>query len=1315
MKEIKISYLFILIVLVFLSLSVVSAADNGLNDDLNESGIQLASSIPDAVSTSDLYSINALNDSSNGLREADAEIQSDSLESGNPSDDSLEAGDTSDDNTLKSGGDSSNSELESAEDNSESYGSSVIVINPSTYADYFNSSNGAIIEGSINDGDTILMESISDAIFTIDKQVTILSNPDAVLTDCLIRLVKGSSNSVIKGLTIINTKERLSGFYLSGIHLIDSWNNTIANNNISVSGKNSFAIALENSSYDEISNNVLESKSSYVMPLTGSSHNMIAGNNLISGGSNLIYYCPYTVGNLYSRSQYIKSTDNAIVNNRFTSTDSSRNYAVNLEAEVAGAGNLIANNDISNVFCGISCSVGDAAIANNTIRDVSKGIVVAGDDVTVEGNIIELDSGTSAIESAGNDVKITSNIITLASQTAINFTGSRNIIENNTIYTESGWGICYYNFNNNAGYNDIRGNRINSTNAIVVRASRESTKDRIENNDILTDANAICLAGHLNRPTVINNNITCAGEDPIKLAGYSDKDPSTPQNYSIYNNTINGVISNLTDGPWIDPNMENLTVSLERTVLESGESLVIYLKDKNSNPVIAAKLSVELLGKVYELTTDNLGSVSLKINEPVGNYGLSVAYGGLEDVYHSLNQSFNIKVTLPTVFEIGNTYISKGGYFEFRLKDSNGNLLKNKKVTINLNGKKYTVSTDSNGKAKLQVNLSPKQYDLSLSYSGESNYLSTSKTVKITVVNKEAGALDPSKTYVVTQSNFNTFFNSEGELKKAFANSNLVFVGSFSKKSITLGYPVKLIGSGATLYDSTVHVLADGVVVDGLKIENRNDVTTASQSDLSKNNKKFGILLEGVKNVQVTNNNINVDSYDNAYGIYLYESNNNVIKNNVVKAKASKFTSGIFLYDSDSNQIGSNQVSVNGTGKVHKYESSIRIDDAASLVDYESPGMVVPEVFKTYGIILFESSKNDISYNNVSGTSALSKYYTAVDVSTNAVVGIDIYYDSHNNKVHHNNVRIVSKDPYIYGLGVLGDQTGKSGTAARNNNFSYNNIYLRGTYDATGIIVGYNSIGTVVYKNKLDIQATNVTYGIVLEGSKKSVVSGNDIKAKARINYLLEGYHTDDNLISQNVLDARGDFIANVVLDNSNNNRIINNQLSYYTNRNLFDLAALGLSSHPDVILPRNTDFYQQGKSTGNVFEGNTISGPPGSGGSNGDGSANGGSSNNGNSNSNGESAYPLDTNGTGDLEGSQSSLSGNGFSSTSENTEGNTVGTSSSAPVSEAAAYKLGIDEIAAASRSLTSINLLFLCMIVLLILAGAYELYKQSRRDLR
>lgn len=255
MKEIKISYLIILIVLVFLSLSVVSAADNGLNEDLNESDVLLASSPSNEIPISSELDSSHLDDASNDLNESDGEIKS--IDSLKANDDSLK--------------DSSKSDLKlgSADNSKPNYESSLIVINQSTYADYFNSSNGAILDGSIKDGDTIKIESISDALFVIDKQVTIISDSDAVLTDCLIRLVKGSSNSQIKGLTIINTKEKLSGFYLSGIHLIDSWNNTIANNNISVSGKNSFAIALENSSYDEISNNVFESKSSYVIPITG--------------------------------------------------------------------------------------------------------------------------------------------------------------------------------------------------------------------------------------------------------------------------------------------------------------------------------------------------------------------------------------------------------------------------------------------------------------------------------------------------------------------------------------------------------------------------------------------------------------------------------------------------------------------------------------------------------------------------------------------------------------------------------------------------------------------------------------------------------------------------------------------------------------------------------------------------------------------------------------------------------------------------------------------------------------------------------------
>ena len=74
MKEIKISYLIILIVLVFLSLSVVSAANNGLNEDLNESDVLLASSASNEIPISSELDSSHLDDASNDLNESENRI-----------------------------------------------------------------------------------------------------------------------------------------------------------------------------------------------------------------------------------------------------------------------------------------------------------------------------------------------------------------------------------------------------------------------------------------------------------------------------------------------------------------------------------------------------------------------------------------------------------------------------------------------------------------------------------------------------------------------------------------------------------------------------------------------------------------------------------------------------------------------------------------------------------------------------------------------------------------------------------------------------------------------------------------------------------------------------------------------------------------------------------------------------------------------------------------------------------------------------------------------------------------------------------------
>ena len=125
------------------------------------------------------------------------------------------------------------------------------------------------------------------------------------------------------------------------------------------------------------------------------------------------------------------------------------------------------------------------------------------------------------------------------------------------------------------------------------------------------------------------------------------------------------------------------------------------------------------------------------------------------------------------------------------------------------------------------------------------------------------------------------------------------------------------------------------------------------------------------------------------------------------------------------------------------------------------------------------------------------------------------------------------------------------------------------------------------------------------------------------------------------------------------------------TDYNLLDLLDYEPTSHPDVISPENQLFDDIGGKN-NTFDNNVVRGSDGgssggsgsgSGGSNsGNGSSNSGSNGNGNGNGNGNS-------------GGYSTVDGRGIKSNSTVMDGNTVGTSSSAPVTESAtAYNLNV-----------------------------------------
>ena len=68
------------------------------------------------------------------------------------------------------------------------------------------------------------------------------------------------------------------------------------------------------------------------------------------------------------------------------------------------------------------------------------------------------------------------------------------------------------------------------------------------------------------------------------------------------------------------------------------------------------------------------------------------------------------------------------------LKDSNGNILTNKKITITINGKLYSRTTNSKGQTSISVNLKPKTYVATIKFAGDDTYngSSTKSTIKIT-------------------------------------------------------------------------------------------------------------------------------------------------------------------------------------------------------------------------------------------------------------------------------------------------------------------------------------------------------------------------------------------------------------------------------------------------------------------------------------------------------------------------------------------------------------------------------------------------------
>ncbi len=180
----------------------------------------------------------------------------------------------------------------------------------------------------------------------------------------------------------------------------------------------------------------------------------------------------------------------------------------------------------------------------------------------------------------------------------------------------------------------------------------------------------------------------------------------------------------------------NLTASDVAMDFNSTGILLITLKDENNTALSGKDIKVNIDNQEYNATTGDGGQAVLPIaGLSAGKFTALICFEGSEG-YLSSNATSQVAVNkINTSLEANNVtmYYGDDDVFVITLKDANSNLLADKEITIYLDGKKSTLTTNASGQASFDLNLDVTVYTAEINFAGDNNYLGSKILSKITV------------------------------------------------------------------------------------------------------------------------------------------------------------------------------------------------------------------------------------------------------------------------------------------------------------------------------------------------------------------------------------------------------------------------------------------------------------------------------------------------------------------------------------------------------------------------------------------------------
>ena len=573
--------------------------------------------------------------------------------------------------------------------------------------------------------------------YTIDEDGNYVG-PDGTIIICTDGSGTGSS-TILDG--VVPGSHMVSGLYRTyGFLMVHSSNVLFANNTVEVSSALGEDYNL-NESYNTIAG---------VFVHYGGFNNTIANNSIVLESNDPVIYGIGIVG------APLNSTAIGSANNTFTYNN------ITINGPYLGVGLLLGNKVIDSeiAYNRFNITVGKPSpkivnyntSANNIIENNEFSSVLGTefsfDDLVV--TVQEANEGDIVFEVVLKDKK--GNVL---ANKPVSFTFNNSEI--NCITDENGKAYLVCNVKEFGTYDilikfdgDDEYNEISATGSVTVRKSMTSltvpdvsyktTEATKTITATLKDENGVALKGKTIKFVV--NGVTYTGTTDANGVASVKVNLNAGGTYAISASLAEDdeyASSSASGKLTLTKQSTALTASgVTYTVTNTGKYVYVTLKDGDKKLISGKKITATVNGKTFSATTNAKGVAKIKLTlTTVKTFTVSLKFAG-DKTYTASSKSIKVKVTKTktklTVPTKTFKRAAKTKKLTATLKDSTGKVIKSKKVTFTVNGKKYSAKTNAKGVVTVKVNLSKKKtYKVTVKFAGDSKYLAVTKTGKVVI------------------------------------------------------------------------------------------------------------------------------------------------------------------------------------------------------------------------------------------------------------------------------------------------------------------------------------------------------------------------------------------------------------------------------------------------------------------------------------------------------------------------------------------------------------------------------------------------------